>query len=146
LLCDLLDDAMRAASKGIDEEESYSWIWRSAIEDYEQNGYAGGLRDVLVTAIRDGARFAVEDGILTIESLIELLTERVGSIYKRIALYIVNLFSGQRMELARYWLLDLSLFDRVETHHEYALLLQNVFPNLSAKDKGLAAGSIGRLW
>jgi hypothetical protein len=135
LLFDLLDDAMRALREGTEEEHDYSWIWRSAIEDHEQNGYAGELRDVLVTAIRDGAVFAVKNGFLTIESLVDLLSEKVGYIYKRIALHIVNNFADQRIDLARHWLLELSLFDRIETHHEYVLLLQTVFPNLCAEDQ-----------
>jgi hypothetical protein len=56
LLCDLLDSAVRLSRHSEEDTgpEDYSYIWRSAIEDHEQN-HSSGLRDFLVTAVRDAA-------------------------------------------------------------------------------------------
>src|SRR5262249_38655182 len=54
LLCDLLDSAICLSRRSEEdtEPEDYSCIWHPAIEDHEQN-HPSGLRDFLVTAVRD---------------------------------------------------------------------------------------------
>ena len=40
---------------GSAEDDKYSYIWRSAIEDHEQDAHKDDMRAILVDAVRDAA-------------------------------------------------------------------------------------------
>jgi hypothetical protein len=88
LFADLLDDALRL-SRWDDEGpvvDDFSYIWRPAVENHEQNG-DHDLRGLLVSAARDSALAFAREGEEELQDVVVEL-ERRSTIHNRIALFI----------------------------------------------------------
>ena len=49
---------------GSAEDDKYSYIWRSAIEDHEQDAYKEDARAVLVDAVRDHEPYSLMPSVM----------------------------------------------------------------------------------
>jgi hypothetical protein len=72
---------------GAPEEDKYSYIWRSAIEDHEQDAHKDDLRAVLVDAVRDSVLGATSDSSPETSSAVQALLESPYSILVRVGIF-----------------------------------------------------------
>jgi hypothetical protein len=133
LLADQLEDALRL-SRWEDEEgqDDYSYIWRPAIEDHEQN-LDSDIRGALVAAVRDAAIRHVTRNPDQLEATILPLESR-STVFRRIALHVLASITNG-LELASARMADRGLFDDHRVRHEYATLLRARFGELDAADQ-----------
>jgi hypothetical protein len=109
------------------EEDDYSYVWRSAIEDHEQN-LEIGLKNALVSALRDVAVTASAAGPAELDATVDAL-ERGLVVHRRIALHVLA-NTKLRPDLAKLKMLDREVFDNPRLRHEYARLLEERFGEL----------------
>jgi hypothetical protein len=114
--------------------EDYSWIWRPAIEDHEQN-HDRTAKDFLVSAVRDASVRLVDRSQLPLRDVLESLEGRRRTIFKRLALYLLTLFPAAEVDLLRGRLLDTGLFDDPGVAHEFGTLLRSGFRHLDSQDQ-----------
>ena len=131
LLCSLLEEAVSISYPKEDEnaQDDHSYIWRPAIEDHEQN-LPHGLRDALVTAVRDNAELLLREKITNVEDVVQLLENKLWKIFHRISLHLLRLFQADATVLVVDRLTNHELFDDAALRHEYALLLGKYFRSL----------------
>jgi hypothetical protein len=130
LLAGLLENALRL-SRWEDEEgrDDYSYIWRPAVEDHEQN-LDSDIRGALVTAVRDAAIRHVTRNPDELEATVLFLESR-STVLRRIALHVLASIANG-LELASARMADQGLFDDHRVRHEYAALLRARFGELDA--------------
>jgi len=143
LLCDLLDSAIRLSQRNEKDTglEDYSYIWRPAIEDHEQN-HPHGLRDFLVTAVRDAAEQIAGVDPFQVHALVEMLEQRPWLVFQRIALHLLRICPTEVQALIAERLTDRSRFDEPGLWRAYALLAQKYFDQLSPDDQKAILGWI----
>ncbi|MDA2933697.1 hypothetical protein MYX82_05085 [Acidobacteria bacterium AH-259-D05] len=143
LLCSLLEEAISISypKQDNDAPDDYSYIWRPAIEDHEQN-LPHGLRDALVSALRDSAELSVRERLATAWEVVQLLKSRPWKIFHRIGLHILRLFEDGAPDLVVDRLTNHELFDDHALRHEYALLLGKCFKTLPPEKSELLLGWI----
>lgn len=136
LLCDLLDSAILLSRRRAEDTgpEDYSYIWRPAIEDHEQN-HPSGLRDFLVTAVRDATEQIARADSSQVPLLVEKLEQRCWHIFQRIALHLLRVFPDAAPALVTERLLDQNLLDAVWCQNEYRHLLQERFNLLLPEER-----------
>jgi len=131
LLCDLLDRAVELSRRPNDDgDRDYSYVWRPAVEDHEQNGDARGVREILVSAVRDSAEMLMRVKGTDIPSIIDCLERRRWPIFGRMGLHVLRLCANEVPELVAARLTDRVLFEDLDRHHEFTLLLRAYFARL----------------
>jgi len=133
MLCDILEQAI--VYSGNEKPYDYSYIWRPAIEDHEQNRGYNVLKDALVTSIRDTSRYIAEKDPSKLQFIIDSLEERGWCVFYRIAIHLLRLFAETVPNLVEKHLTDRKLFDDPAIRHEYALLLRDRFSKLAASEQ-----------
>ncbi|WP_210546761.1 hypothetical protein [Rhodoferax sp. PAMC 29310] len=73
---------------GAAKEDGYSYIWRSAIEDHEQDSHEQSHRSVLVDAVRDAALGATEKTSEDAVACVEALLDSKVPVLVRIGIYV----------------------------------------------------------
>jgi len=106
-----------------------TWVLRPAIEDDEQN-VGGHDTDALISAVRDVARHLVDNGIMTVQDIVQLYKEKRWRVFQRLALHLLRAFPDHAPNLVVAYLADRSLFMDLEVRHEYALLLHDRYAHL----------------
>src|SRR6266571_617908 len=132
MLCEVLDATIRfsrSREKG-EGSEDYSYIWRPAIEDHEQN-LPFGLRTLLVSAVRDVSEQIIRSHLQQISRIVEKLEARTWRVFHRIALHLLRVFPENSAVLIAERLTDRMRFDAISLRHEYCLLARDCFGNLS---------------
>src|SRR5207245_3442121 len=91
LFCDLLESAVELSRQGAadDVNDDYSWIWRPAIEEHEQNRRET-VKTLLVSAVRDAVERVGAREPRTVGELVLLLEQRRWRIFHRIALHLLR--------------------------------------------------------
>ncbi len=115
------------------DNDNWSSIWRSAIEDHEQNHGADDAEDIIVQGYRDSLLAYVEAAPETSSEYVGRLLESPFEIIRRIAVFVID---------QRYHHLS-SLVDRLIEHryftsnfrHELWHLLRNHYNQFSADQK-----------
>lgn len=133
LLCDLLVNAIRF-TEGVEENEvaeDYSYIWRPAIEEHDQN-HIHGLNDLLVSAIRDTAEALME---IKGKIIIEIVEEQSFKVFHRIGLYLRRKWSDVDPDGTANLIVNPSVFDDIHLHHEFFHLLKEQFNELQQETK-----------
>lgn len=145
LLCDLLDQAILASDHRGSEmrPNDYSRIWRPAIEDHVQNMNMG-VKPLLLTGVRNAAEQIARSNPESLPALVDMLDGRGDSwtVFRRIALHLLRIFSEPSAPLVRAHLLDRANFDEIELQHEYFLLTEKCFGGLSTPDQEVILGWI----
>jgi hypothetical protein len=121
LLATLLDDALRASRWEDEATDDYSYVWRPAIEDHEQNSDTG-IRDTLVSALRDVATRLASHGEAELLSVIEELRTH-SLVHWRVALHALaesRFASSMVDELVE----SQDLLEDFRVKHEFTRLLQ----------------------
>ncbi len=147
LLCDLLDRAILLSDRRGAERrpEDLSRIWRPAIEDHQQNLNIG-VKDLLVSAIRNAGEQMARKDPRSVNRLVALLEERAQGwvVFRRIALHLLRVFPDAAPELLRERLLDRALFDSPDVRHEYFLLEKDCFGRLMDDEGNTILGWIDK--
>jgi len=108
-------------------EDDYSYVWRPAIEDDEQNhGY--DTRDDLVGCLRDAYELAIRGKSLKLKGAFKLLEKEKLLIFRRLKLHLIRLFGDDK--LIRSTIMDRSLFDDSHIRHEYAVMVRDHYKHL----------------
>ena len=128
LLCDLLNNAI-SFSLNLKEEKGsdYSYIWRPAIEDHNQN-HPYGIKCMLVTAVRDAAESLIETSG---KDILEIVEKRTFKVFLRISLHLRRKWPEVDSEGTANWVTNPNAFDDVDLNYEFFHLLHeqfNIFP------------------
>jgi hypothetical protein len=136
MLCDLLEAAviieMRGKTK--EEREDFSYIWRPAIEDHDQN-MGNTVLDAITSCLRDMAERLCKRDPEVISELVELLESRGWPIFQRISLHLISRFPQVEPSLVEKYIVNNELFDNHQVLHEYYHLCRTGFGRLSAEGK-----------
>ncbi|MDY6839427.1 MAG: hypothetical protein SWH78_15790 [Thermodesulfobacteriota bacterium] len=145
LLCDLLGSALQYSRREAigTLPLDYSWIWRPSIEDHPQNRHHG-LRDLLVTSVRDACKSLIRARSINVVNLIGILeSDRYPwPVFQRIALHLLRLFPHSALDLIAQRLTNRALFDGAAYQHEYAMLLNDCFGLLPDQQQKIILGWI----
>lgn len=118
-----------------ESNDDFSFMWRPAIEDHEQNWRHGDPRDLLTTAIRDALVRHVEHlqtgGASDVSAVLEkfLRSDPTRSIFTRLKLHVYHERTSGLMPEIEGAVIE--HFNNTDAWHEYFLLLAKVFPELS---------------
>jgi hypothetical protein len=137
LLVNLLHDFINLSlsKKAKEHHKDLSYIWRPAIEDHSQNYERNSAKETLVTIIRDTSVQIIENDIAKLKPLMEDLEKRKYTIFRRIALYLLQLFAKQAPNLVEERLLSKENYESVDIYHEYYSLLKHGYRLLSPTGK-----------
>jgi hypothetical protein len=135
MLCDLIQRSVESLAPGATPPHDRSTWWRSAIEPSSQNHHVSQLLDVLVDVLRDTVVELVASDPSTLEDVVRLLEGRPWRIFHRIALHLLSSEMDTGWELVQQRVLDGSLGDDTNLHHEYWLLVRAAFPRLGHADQ-----------
>lgn len=138
LLCDLLETAIRFSRRRRDDRgpEDNSHIWWHSIEDYKQY-YFDDLRNILVSAVRDGAESLAQKNRARVRDLVQMLELHPWKIFHRIALHLLSCFPNAAPDIVAARLTDRNLFDDDSVHREFVRLLDAYFCDLDTKQQQL---------
>ncbi len=129
LLVELLESALRLSQRSddVDSDEDYSFVWRPAIEDHEQN-HDHEVKDWLVTAVRDAAaRLLPSEGVVVLQSL----EQRPYKAFKRLGLHFRREFADLDFAGTAQMMVAPAIFADSGLRHEYYRLLEAHFGRLS---------------
>lgn len=128
LFCKLLESAVRHSlwPEERDTPDDYSFIWRPAIEEHEQNR-AEGLKDWLVVSVRDAANSLIKSAPLEVLHTVERCPDCV---FQRIGLHLRRLNPNADRAGTIQLVVDREVLDDRNLHHEYYLLLEQQFDKL----------------
>lgn len=116
------------------EDDRYSYIWRSAIEEHEQDAHKDSYRTVLVDAVRDAALGATGTPSEEANSAAKALLESSYPILARVGIYVCgeNYASVGRVFwdcVKPNWLLDVAYW------HELFWFIKKGFAKFSASER-----------
>ncbi len=105
-------------------KDDYSEIWRSAIEDHSQN-HKYGIKDVLVTGMRDACERYLTNHPDQIEALLSELEPRKLLVFQRLVLHLLRLFpKGSEKKITQLLMNKEEFADKKRLTHEYFLLAE----------------------
>ena len=135
MLCDWLEQLVRS-TKSINDEsgDDYSYIWRPAIEEHEQN-HEHDLVGIVVGSVREGFECGIRKGGMSLISALELLENYRLTVFHRLSLHLLAEFGEQEPGLVTRTILDRHLFDDHRIKHEYAQLVNQQLPKLHRTDR-----------
>jgi hypothetical protein len=139
LFTDLLETAIKLSHPEREQtgKEDYSEIWRRGIE-----GYEGGLKNLLVSAIRDTAEQIIKSDSYQLFEVIGFLESRRWLIFKRLALHLLRLFPENADAFIVERLTNKDNFSERELWHEYIVLAREYFPSLAIEQQNIILGWI----
>lgn len=135
LLNNLLRDAIETRKEGRD----YSFIWRPAIEQHEQN-HGHAIEDCLIDAIVAASRTILQAQPELIDAVLGDLRRHKLSLFLRLELFILQEFGGLVPGETSRRLNDRALFDDAALKHEYSGLLRSKFGTLSPEVRAEIVG------
>lgn len=135
LLCGLLDKVIFLSQEKNKAEkiEDYSYIWRPAIEDHEQN-LDSGIKNILITAVRYSSDYLITKKISSVSTVIDTFEKFKWKIYLRFKIYILIKFGDCALDLVSNILTNKEMFNDYTIQHEFVALIQSFFKKIS-KDK-----------
>lgn len=134
MLGDLLEQACGK------DDQKYSYLWRPAIEDHDQNHRDHEIRDVVLVAIRDSSLEMAKVSPEAASATLDELSRRDGLLFRRLALHLLAMHLDSLKKQAFQALLDPAHFGEVGVLHEYANLVRTVVPRLNKGELEQFAG------
>ena len=143
MLCDQLESAVRIHMRQ-DENTSqpptdYSYIWRPAVEEYQQNAMRDrhDTKELLTSMIRDISERLVDRDPSILPQLLERLEGRGWNIFRRIALHLLRQYPHleEARPLIAERLVNKERLCNIGEQHEYALLLRDQFRQLKKEHR-----------
>jgi hypothetical protein len=136
LLCDLLEEAVRISHPRSEGPDDYSYVWRTAIEEHPLNKeHRHGVRDHLVSAVRDAGVSVVSKTSGSLPNLLTALEARPWKVFHRLALDLLRRFAARNVPLVRARLLDVARAEDLGLFHEFWLLAKAGLPLLDPADR-----------
>jgi hypothetical protein len=129
---------------GSAEDDKYSYIWRSAIEDHEQDAHKEDARAVLVDAVRDAALGATSTSAPGAVAIVKSLLQAPYPTLTRVGIYICGEHYGTVgaafWECAtESWFLDVSYW------HELYWFINKAFSRFSVAQRAQFLGFVEQL-
>ncbi len=119
---------------GSPEDDKYSYIWRSAIEDHEQDARKGDTRAVLVDAVRDAALGATSTSSAAALAIVESLLKSPYPTLTRVGIYVCGEHYGN-VGTAFWECATESWFLEVAYWHELYWFINKAFPRFSVAQR-----------
>lgn len=141
MVADLLEQALDGRS-GREQPSDYSYIWRPAIEDHEQNYDFSDVEGQLIVAIRDVADHICDTYPKETSRVVESLEARDWDVFTRLGLYLLATHPEGQDDLIRGHLVNEELFESTSVMHEYRRLLELGFGSLDQADQDKILGWI----
>lgn len=143
MLSDFLEAAiriyMREDDGGHERSTDYSYLWRPAIEEHEQNALREpyDAKGLLTLTIRDLSERLTEQDAALLPQVVDLLERRNWPVLRRIALHLLRRFAPleEAMPLIAERLVSEEHLLAIGEQHEYGLLLRDQFVHLSNDDQ-----------
>jgi hypothetical protein len=133
MLCDWVSLSVEA-KHAVDAGANYSYLWRAAIEEHEQNrdyDFAGAM----VGFVREGFEKAVHAGGMRLTQALEIVARFSHIIFQRLRIHLIGEFANQNIELARQTIMDHNLLDDLDCMHEYSRLVERRLDLLTAEQQ-----------
>lgn len=113
------------------QKEDFSYIWRPAIEDHEQNYDFGKIKEVLVSCLRDSLmQLASRQLDKSLPSILARYCRSHYTIFKRLALFVMSNNADHFGDLIKMFIHKKKNLDDHRIRHELFGLLQKNFPIL----------------
>ena len=138
LLIELMDKALQYK---YEKPEDYSYVWYSSIKEGPNYDGEGSL-DILVSGIRNTAQQMVEKKYAELDRIIQRLEKREWSIFKRLSLHMLRIFSSDNFELVKERLTNIDIFKNYRLHHEYFHLIKENYSKLDKDSQNRILGWI----
>lgn len=123
MLCNLLDNAVYWSPA-----QDYSHSHRVYIEDDPL-----GIRESLISAVRDAAEHLARHNLLAVRYLVSVLESYSWTIFHRLALHLLHRFPNEVQDLIAARLTDRDRFQNQQWLYEYKLLLSEQFSLLPSE-------------
>jgi hypothetical protein len=94
LLCSLLEKAIQYEESSLQGDEDYSHIWYNTEKKHQHK-----LKGILVAGISKNAKFMIENGISSLESILDVVEKRRFKVFCRIARDIIEPYKHQSEHL-----------------------------------------------
>ncbi len=124
--------------------EDASPIWRPAVELHEQNRKTEGIRNALVTALRDSGEWMLKEKPRLAEQSLDTLIEIGFPIFQRLEIHLLRKAPDSFSDRGVERLLSKDLFENPSVRHEYVLLLADKFSTLAKDVQEEILSRIGR--
>ena len=108
---------------------------RSAIENHEQGQYNTDPVYQLISAIRDAAENTIENDKNESKKIFIILKQHDAKVLTRIILHLLGKYPKDHKKTIAEYLTSEDYFYDEDMHHEYYLLLQQEFGNLSSENQ-----------
>jgi len=129
---------------GSAEDDKYSYIWRSAIEDHEQDAHKEDTRAVLVDAVRDAALGATSISSAAALTVAKSLLQSPYPTLTRVGIFVCGEHYG--IVGAAFWeCARRSWFIEVLYWHELYWFINKAFSKFSAAQRGQFLGFVDQL-
>jgi hypothetical protein len=112
-------------------EPNYSW-WRDAVEDNHQSTGHWECKNILTDTIRDLLISWSKRDASRVTPILKKYAIHKNSIFRRIALYIIQINKQAYADLAKQLLTNRTLLYDIMIHHEYVNFLSNCFDLLAS--------------
>lgn len=112
----------------------YSFFWRPAIEDHEQNPNFE-VRHYLISKLRDSCETLIRINPGEFRNIVESLEKQRYKIFHRLRLHLIRLFPREADKLVHQTIMKASIAFDLDLLHEYSLLVRDHFATLTPKDK-----------
>lgn len=125
------------------DNDIWSSIWRSAVEDHEQNHSGDDAGDIILEGYRDSLLAYVKEAPLTANKYVEQLLGSPFETTKRIAIYAIDQRYQELSQLVGRVIVDQHFTSNLQ--HELWHFLHNHYPQFSPNEKVLVQEAITRL-
>jgi hypothetical protein len=123
---DIESKSMKARQK-----EDFSYIWRPAIEEHEQNYEFGKINELLVSMLRDSLMFIVKkDDDQFLRLLLQRYLRSRYKIFGRLALYILSENVESYSDIIPTVVMNKKMLEDYRIRHEMSGLIRKSFPQL----------------
>lgn len=129
---------------GSEEDDRYSYIWRSAIEDHDQDAHKEDTRAVLVDAVRDAALGATSTSSPDALAVAKSLLLSPYTTLARVGIYVCGEHYGT-VGVVFWECAKESWFVDVPYWHELYWLINKAFPRFSAAQRARFLGVVEQL-
>jgi hypothetical protein len=134
-LCSTLVSHMKHLDKETEFYSSYSYIWRPAIEDHEQNSSRESFDNILIDTIRDGLSNIAINHPNNLRESIDILESNSQPIFQRLKIYTLKQYPDLISEDLFPVLSNRDLLESPDSWHEMYHLLEEKFSSLPGSDK-----------
>jgi len=115
-------------------ENDYSYIWRPAIEEHEQNGNYDFAAEMIGT-LRSAAEAALRETSIPLDDVLSLVEKTPGLVFRRIRVHLIGLFADRNVLFARQTMMNREWFNDHRLKHEYARLMGARLPLLEDSER-----------